>query len=87
MRKKRLTRNDQKFLIETDNSFDPKGSDDGLSNPQISNNILNKKQNKKICMTNLRERLRKKEVKERHENRILYSLFFSIVAVLFYIAT
>jgi hypothetical protein len=43
--------------------------------------------NKKICMIKLREKLRKKEVKEKYESRILYSLFFSIVAVLFYIAT
>ena len=43
--------------------------------------------NKKICMIKLRDRLRKKEVKEKYENRILYSLFFSIVVVLFYIAT
>ncbi len=43
--------------------------------------------NKKICMIKLREKLRKKEVKEKYESRILYSLFFSIVAVLYYIAT
>ncbi len=87
MSKDVLAKDNKKILLDIDNSFDPKGSSNELSDPQISNNILNKIKNKKFCMTKLRERLRKKEVKERYENRILYSLFFSIVAVLFYILT
>ena len=83
MSKKVLAKNNKKILLDVDNSFDSKGSGNELSDPQISNKI----ENKKICMTKLRERLRKKEVKEKYENRILYSLFFSIVAVLFYILT
>ena len=87
MSNKVLAKNNKKILLDIDNSFDPKGSGNELSDPQISNNILNKIENKKFCMTKLRERLRKKEVKDKYENRIIYSLFFSIVVVLFYIAT
>ena len=61
---------------------------------QISNLELNKtsKKNskirsKKICINSLQDRLRKKEVKSRNENRILYGLFISAVAVLFFAAT
>ena len=65
-----------------------------MSGQKISNIELNKIRNKsiknkinKICVNKLQERLRKKKVKEKFENRILFSLFFSIVAVLFYITT
>ena len=65
-----------------------------MSVQKISNIELNKIRNKsiknkinKICVNKLQERLRKKKVKEKFENRILFSLFFSIVAVLFYITT
>ena len=39
------------------------------------------------CINTLQAQLRKKEVKEKFENRILYGLFISLVAVLFYVST
>ena len=81
------------ILIKIEEKIDPKGSE-YISDPKISNIELNKIRNNniknkfnKICVNKLQERLRKKKSKEKFENRILYSLFFSIVAVLFYIAT
>ena len=74
--------------------LDPKGSEKSLSGPQYSNvdlnkvqkNIFNKKKTK-ICINVLNENLRKKEVKEKFENRILFGLVISAVVVLFYVST
>jgi len=72
----------------------PSGSGKTFSDPQISNLDLNKLQNNiskkkklKTCINTLQETLRKKEVKKQFENRILYGLFISVVAVLFYVST
>jgi len=72
----------------------PSGSGKTFSDPQISNLDLNKLQNNtlkkkklKTCINTLQEKLRKKKVKEKFENRILYGLFISLVAVLFYVST
>ena len=61
---------------------------------KISNLDLNKiqyqkikKKEPKICINTLQQKLRQKEVKEKFENRILYGLFISAVAVLFYVST
>ena len=74
--------------------LDPKGSEKSLSGPQYSNvdlnkvqkNILNKKKTK-ICINALNENLRKKEIKEKFENRVLFGLVISAVVVLFYVST
>ena len=74
--------------------LDPKGSEKSLSDPQYSNvdlnkvqkNIFNKKKTK-ICINALNENLRKKEIKEKFENRVLFSLVISAVVVLFYVST
>ena len=72
----------------------PSGSGKTFSDPQISNLDLNKLKNNtlkkketKTCIKTLQEKLRKKEVKKKFENRILYGLFISVVAVLFYVST
>ena len=72
----------------------PSGSGKTFSDPQISNLDLNKLQNNtlkkkksKTCINFLQEKLRKKEVKEKFEIRILYGLCISVVAVLFYVST
>ena len=74
--------------------FDPSGLGKTFSDPQISNLDLNKLQNNiskkkklKTCINTLQETLRKKEVKKQFENKILYGLFISVVAVLFYVST
>ena len=74
--------------------FNPSGSGKTFSDPQISNldhnNLQNttlKKKKSKTCINTLQEKLRKKEVKEKFENRILYGLFISLVVVLFYVST
>ena len=74
--------------------LDPKGSEKSLSGPQYSNVDLNKvqknifnKKNKKICINTLNENLRKKEIKEKFENRVLFGLIISAVVVLFYVST
>ena len=74
--------------------FDPSGLGKTFSDPIISNLDLNKLQNNiskkkklKTCINTLQETLRKKEVKKQFENRILYGLFISVVAVLFYVST
>jgi ABC-type uncharacterized transport system ATPase subunit len=74
--------------------FDPSGLGKTFSDPQISNldhnNLQNttlKKKKSKTCINTLQEKLRKKEVKEKFENRILYGLFISLVVVLFYVST
>ena len=74
--------------------LDPKGSEKSLSGPQYSNvdlnkvqkNIFNKKKTK-ICINALNENLRKKEIKEKFENRVLLGLVISAVVVLFYVST
>ena len=74
--------------------LDPKGSEKILSGPQYSNVDLNKvqknkfnKKKKKICINTLNENLRKKEIKEKFENRVLFGLVISAVVVLFYVST
>ena len=74
--------------------IDPHGSLKIFSDPQISNLDPNKQQNNilkkiksKTCINTLQAKLRKKKVKEKFENRILYGLFISLVAVLFYVST
>ena len=74
--------------------LDPSGSDKRRSDPQISNLNLNKVYKKTVnkkksitCINILQDNLRKKEVKKRFENRIVYGIFFSLVAVLFYVST
>ena len=74
--------------------LDPKGSEKSFSGPQYSNvdlnkvqkNIFNKKKNK-IFIKALNENLRKKEIKEKFENRVLFGLIISAVVVLFYVST
>ena len=74
--------------------LDPNGSEKSLSGPQYSNvdlnkiqkNIFNKKKTK-ICINALNENLRKKEIKEKFENRVLFGLIISAVVVLFYVST
>ena len=74
--------------------LDPKGPEQSLSGPQYSNVDLNKvqkkifnKKKKKICINALNENLRKKEIKEKFENRVLFGLVVSAVVVLFYVST
>jgi len=88
-----IQKNIKNILIKIEKKIDSEGSE-GMSGQKISNIELNKIRNKsiknkinKICVNKLQERLRKKKIKEKFENRILFSLFFSIVAVLFYITT
>ena len=74
--------------------MESKGSKKSFSGPQFSNldlnkvqkNIFNKKK-KKICINALNQNLRKKEIKEKFEHRVLFGLVISAVAVLFYIST
>ena len=87
-----LIKENSKNLKNT--KFNPSGSGKTFSDPQISNLDLNKLQNNiskkkklKTCINTLQEKLRKKEVKEKFENRILYGLCISVVAVLFYVYT
>tara|TARA_B100001175_G_scaffold134004_1_gene113923 strand:- start:1484 stop:1753 length:270 start_codon:yes stop_codon:yes gene_type:complete len=64
-------------------------SDSGYSNVDL-NKLENKKFKKiksKICINNLHNKLRKKEVKEKFENRIILGLFVSAIAVIFYVST
>ena len=74
--------------------FDPKGSEKTRSDPQFSNLDLNKvqkytssKNKSKICINTLNKNLRQKEIKEKFENRVLFGLVVSAVAVLFYVST
>jgi len=87
-----LIKENSKSLKNT--KFDPVGLEMKFSDPQISKLVLNKPRNNtlkkiksKTCINTLQEKLRKKEVKEKFENRILYGLFISAVAVLFYVST
>tara|TARA_B100001123_G_scaffold102807_1_gene119158 strand:- start:569 stop:850 length:282 start_codon:yes stop_codon:yes gene_type:complete len=88
-----LKKNFKNILIKIEKKIDPKVSEE-ISDQKISNIELNKIRDNsiknkfnKICVNKLQERLRKKQTKEKFENRILFSLFFSIVAVLFFITT
>ena len=74
--------------------FDPKGSEKTRSDPEFSNLDLNKvqkytssKNKSKICINTLNKNLRQKEIKEKFENRVLFGLVVSAVAVLFYVST
>ena len=74
--------------------YDLKGSEKTRSDPQFSNLDLNKvqkhtsnKNKSKICINTLNKNLRQKEIKEKFENRVLFSLVVSAVAVLFYVST
>jgi len=78
----------------SDSKLHPSASEKNFSYTKITNLDLNKIQNYKLnkkisktCINTLQEKLRKKEVKEKFENRILYGLFISVVAVLFYVST
>tara|TARA_B100002051_G_scaffold104155_1_gene99468 strand:+ start:29 stop:298 length:270 start_codon:yes stop_codon:yes gene_type:complete len=64
-------------------------SDQKISNIELNKIYKNslKKKKTKICINSLQEKLRKKNIKEKFENRIIYSLFISFVAVLFYFST
>ena len=93
MASENLKKNFKNILIKIEKKIDPKVSEE-ISDQKISNIELNKIRDNsiknkfnKICVNKLQERLRKKQTKEKFENRILFSLFFSIVAVLFYITT
>ena len=88
-----LKKNFKNILIKIEKKIDPKVSEE-ISDQKISNIELNKIRDNsiknkfnKICVNKLQERLRKKQTKEKFENRILFSLFFSLVAVLFFITT
>tara|TARA_Y100000590_G_scaffold296727_1_gene334335 strand:- start:447 stop:716 length:270 start_codon:yes stop_codon:yes gene_type:complete len=74
--------------------FDPKRPEISNSGLKYSNLDLNKvkknisnKKKSKICINVLNENLRKKEIKEKFEHRVLFGLVISAVAVLFYIST
>ena len=74
--------------------FDLDGLEKTRSDQQYSNLNLNKvqkntlnKNKSKTCINVLNKNLRKKEIKEKFENRILFSLVVSVVAVLFYVST
>ena len=65
-----------------------------IFNQTISNSELNKinkytlnKKKTKTCINKLQNRLRKTEEKKKYESRILYCLFISAIAVLFYAST
>jgi len=75
-------------------NIDPNGLENKNSSPKISNFDLNKiynnnlrKKKTKICINKLQEKLRKKEIKQKFESRIVYGVFISLVAVLFYVST
>ena len=87
------TENFLKAGIKKDN-FDISESKKIFSDGKISNKDLNKlyknslkKKKTKICINSLQEKLRKQKFKEKFENRIIYSLFISFIAVLFYVTT
>ena len=93
MASENLKKNFKNILIKIEKKIDPKVSeeifDQKISNVELNKITDNSIKNKfgKICVNKLQERLRKKKTKEKFENRILFSLFFSIVAVLFFITT
>tara|TARA_B100000530_G_scaffold311575_1_gene238713 strand:- start:189 stop:476 length:288 start_codon:yes stop_codon:yes gene_type:complete len=74
--------------------FDPKEREKTRSDLEFSNLDLNKvqkhtssKNKSKICINTLNKNLRQKEIKEKFENRVLFGLVVSAVAVLFYVST
>tara|TARA_B100001250_G_C19436816_1_gene629928 strand:- start:253 stop:528 length:276 start_codon:yes stop_codon:yes gene_type:complete len=70
------------------NRLAKKLTDIGISHYNLNKAInLAKKQKSKTCINSLQDRLRKKNAKEKYENRILYGLFISVIAVLFYAST
>ena len=88
-----IQNNFKNILIKIEEKIDSKASEK-ISDQKITNIDLNKirknnNKNKinKICVNKLQARLRQKRTKEKIENRIFFSLFCSIVAVLFYITT
>ena len=88
-----IQNNFKNILIKIEEKINSKASEK-ISDQKITNIDLNKirKNNiknkiNKICVNKLQARLRQKRTKEKIENRIFFSLFFSIVAVLFYITT
>ena len=89
-----LNNTDSETLIN--NKIPTKGSCNKVRD--LSNSVLNINLNKisenkfdkkkiKICVNKLQKRLRKKKNQEIFGSRIFFSLFFSLVAVLFYIYT
>ena len=58
-----------------------------LNKVKAKNRLQLSKNKKKICINSLQNRLREKEVKEKYENRILYGLFVSAIAILFFVST
>ena len=85
-----LTKLNPKILINS--KLDPNGSGTNVSDPNTKhkefNTINNSKKNEpKICINKLRNRLKIKEKSKKIENRVLTGLFLSIVAVLFFVAT
>ena len=85
-----LTKLNPKVLINS--KLDPNGSVSKASDQSMTNTELNKvpylkKNESKICINKLKNRLKIEEKSKKIENRILTGLFLSIVAVLFYIAT
>ena len=87
-----LTKLNPKILINS--NLNPKGSEKQSSDPKELNIELNAVQNtkekskdKKICVKKMHDRLKKIEMKEKFENRILSGLFLSLVAVIFFIVT
>ena len=85
-----LTKLNPKILINS--KLDPNGSDAKITDTKILNTehykIHNlKKNDTKICINKLRNRLKVEERNKKIENRILTGLFLSIVAVVFFIAT
>ena len=87
-----LTKLNPKILINS--KFDPNGSDANVSDPKTLNAELNKvelsnnkKSKHKTCINKLNNRLKIQEKNKKIENRVLTSLFLSIVAVLFFVAT
>ena len=74
--------------------FVSSGSKKITSDQKISNIELNKiyknslkKKKTKICINSLQEKLRKQKFKEKFVNRIMYGLFISFLAVLFFVST
>ena len=87
-----LTKLNPKILINS--KFDPNGSDARVSDPKILDAELNKvelsnnkKSKHKTCINKLNNRLQIQEKNKKIENRVLTSLFLSVVVVLFFVAT
>ena len=87
-----LTKLNPKILINS--KFDPNGSDTNVSDPKTLNAELNKvelsnnkKSKHKTCINKLNNRLKIQEKNKKIQNRVLTSLFLSVVVVLFFVAT